>query len=135
MASSIKFVLEDNIFAYIADENGANPFIYNGNNGTRTYRESSVTSAPNNTVIQDYVDNNLNSESLYRNAYNAMVALISEKGYSTDGFGDYSTSFNVDDSACITRAAGGNGCPELYVTSRSLPCGSEPTVRQTDHYQ
>jgi hypothetical protein len=111
--STFKWKLNAKEYAYIINESGNNPFIYDSDTQKRLYPGQTGYGTSAEPVIDSNIEPRVpKTRSAYCTAFNSMMTFINSTGR-TARFSDCDTFFNIENSACVDATTGEILCPMI----------------------
>ena len=111
--STFKWKLNSKEYAYIINESGDKPFIYDSDTQKRLYSGQTDYGTSAEPVIDSNIEPRVpKTRSAYCTAFNSMMTFINSMGRVAK-FSDCETFFNIDNSACVDATTGEILCPMI----------------------
>ena len=111
--STFKWKLNAKEYAYIINESGNNPFIYDSDTQKRLYPGQTGYGTSAEPVIDSNIEPRVpKTRSAYCTAFNSMMTFINSTGRVAK-FSDCETFFNIENSACVDATTGEILCPMI----------------------
>ena len=111
--STFKWKLNSKEYAYIVNENGVVPFIYNADEQKRWYPgDSGYRTDADPVDDSNIIDRIPSTKNEYCSAFNSMITFVNSIG-KTAKFSNCDAFFNTENSGCVDASSGDILCPML----------------------